>query len=124
MYFSTKKAERIYMTAESSLYLPVQTLAATKESMPSTIPSEMLAVKGIISIVTKQGIDSVKSTKSICTMERSIITPTRNRALVVAAAGIMRNTGEKKSAARKSAAAVNEVSPVRPPSKIPVVLST
>ena len=57
----------------------------------------MLAVNGIMSMVTKHGIDSVKSMKSMWMMERSIITPTRNRALVVAAAGIIRNTGEKKS---------------------------
>jgi hypothetical protein len=88
------------------------------------MPSEMLAVKGIIRIVTKQGTASVKSTKSIWMMERNIMTPTRKRALVVAAAGIIRNTGEKKRAAKKRIAAVNEVNPVRPPSRIPVVLST
>ena len=80
--------------------------------------------QGIMMIVMKEGMASVKSVKLILTMERSIITPTRKRALVVAADGIIMKRGEKKRATRKNRATVNEVSPVRPPSRMPVVLST
>ena len=75
-------------------------------------------------IVTRLGMASVKSMKSMWTMERSIMTPTRKSALVVAAEGIIRKTGEKNSDTRKSIPTVKEVRPVRPPSRIPVVLST
>ena len=55
---------------------------------------------------------------------RIIIVPTRTSALVVAAAGMMRKSGARNSDSRKSIATVNEVSPVRPPSEMPVALST
>ena len=84
----------------------------------------MLAVKGIIIMVMKQGIPVRKCTKSMFSTGRIIMTPTRNRALVVAADGIIRNIGEKNSATKNSRATVIEVRPVRPPSAIPVVLST
>ena len=122
IYFSTKNADSTYITTETSLYRPVSALISTKESIPSTIPSETLAVNGIITMVTKQGTISVMSSKLIWVMERIIKTPTSTNALVVAADGIIRNRGEKKRDAKKSRATVNAVRPVRPPAAMPVVL--
>lgn len=65
IYFMTKKAARIYMTTDRFLPLPAQTLIKTYDNIPNTIPSEMLAVKGIITIVMKLGTASVISLKSI-----------------------------------------------------------
>ena len=84
----------------------------------------MLAVKGIIKMVMKQGSASVKSLRSILVTEPIIRTPTNTSALVVAAEGMMRKKGEKNKARRNNTATVSEVRPVRPPAAIPVVLST
>ena len=73
-------------------------------------------------MVAKQGIDSEKSIKSIYMIWRSIITPTRNSALVVAAEGIIRKMGEKNNDRKNNTATVNAVSPVRPPAAIPELL--
>ena len=75
-------------------------------------------------MVMKQGKASDILVKSMFLIERNIIMPTKTRALVVAAEGIIRNSGEKNKAIKKKTATVSEVNPVRPPSAIPVVLST
>ena len=61
------------------------------------------------------GIASVKSSKGILVTGSSIIRPTRMSTGAIAAAGIDRKSGEKKSAIAKQHAIVNAVRPVRPP---------
>ena len=78
----------------------------------------------MVMMVMKQGTASVKSEKSIFIIGFVINTPTKTKAGVVAAEGMMRKSGEKNKATKKSRATVNEVSPVRPPSAMPVALST
>ncbi len=121
---SRNKTPMAYIMGDNCLASPIQILTITYDNMPNAMPSEMLAVKGMMIIVMKQGRPVRKWTKSIRSTGLIIITPTRTRALVVAAGGIIRNKGEKKSATKNSRATVNAVSPVRPPSIIPVVLST
>ena len=57
-------------------------------------------------------------------MELNINTPTNTSAPVVAAEGMSKNKGERKSARRKKKAVEKAVIPVRPPSAIPAELST
>ena len=61
------------------------------------------------------GIDSAKSSKGIFTIGSSINRPTMMSAGAVAAAGIERKRGEKKSATAKQPATARAVRPERPP---------
>ena len=72
----------------------------------------------------KLGSASEISMRSISWIELSISTPTSTRAPVVAAEGMSRKSGERKSARMKSTAVDSAVIPVRPPSAIPAPLST
>ena len=114
----------MYITIESCRKRPVHTFSITIDNNPITMPSDMLDASGIMIMVRNAGTDSVKSEKSRCTTWLSIITPTNTNAHVVAADGIIKNSGEKNSDTKKSIATANAVKPVLPPSAMPVVLST
>lgn len=88
------------------------------------IPSAMLYVKGIIIIVRKAGIASVKSSKFTSLIGDIMNNPTITRTGAVAALGIIRNRGDRKRATKKRMAVVKAVSPVFPPSATPEALST
>ena len=61
------------------------------------------------------GIDSEKLSSSILLIGSSISRPTRINTGAVAAAGIERNNGDKKSVTAKQQATTKAVRPVRPP---------
>jgi hypothetical protein len=122
--FNINSTAKTIVTIEISLNLPVNAFKSTNESTPNKIPSEIEYVKGIITIVKKAGIDSVKSSKLIFFTGVIIIAPTKIRAGAVAAPGIIRNIGERNNARSISPATVSEVKPVRPPSLTPAALST
>ncbi|MPN57005.1 hypothetical protein SDC9_204699 [bioreactor metagenome] len=75
-------------------------------------------------MVTKAGSASDMSLRSMFGMFPIINTPTMNKAPVVAALGMSKNSGAKNKAMMKRTATVREVSPVRPPSLMPDALST
>jgi hypothetical protein len=83
----------------------------------------MLYVSGIIITVKKTGIDSVASLKSTLTIGLSINEPINISIGAVAAAGTIKNRGDKNRAKRNITATVNDVKPVRPPSATPEALS-
>src|SRR5690554_3898684 len=118
------KTARIAITRLISFIFPVNNLSSTKASIPKTIPSAMLYVNGIIMIVTKAGIDSVKSSKFIFTIGDIIKNPTNTKAATAAAAGTSVNIGAKIPARRTMVAVESDVEPVLPPSATPDALST
>ena len=73
---------------------------------------------------TNAGIASEKSLKLISTTDDIIITPTSTSTGAVAADGIERNNGAKKSEAKKQRPHTNAVNPLRPPCSTPAALST
>ena len=72
----------------------------------------------------KLGRASEMSRRSTSLIELNINTPTNTSAPVVAAEGMSKKRGERKSARRKKKAVERAVIPVRPPSAIPAELST
>ena len=84
----------------------------------------MLYENGIVMIVIKAGMPSERSVNSIFAAALIIIKPTMIRAGADAADGTSKKRGLKKSAMKKMRAVVTDVSPVRPPSATPAVLST
>ena len=112
------------MTGVRSLCLPERSLSRMYDNIPKTIPSAILYVNGIIMIVMKEGIASLKSSKLMFKIGDIIKKPTNTKAGVVAAAGTIRKIGAKNSAKKNIPATVNEVNPVRPPSDTPDALST
>ena len=73
---------------------------------------------------TNAGIDSDISSNGMFLIGSTISRPTIIRAGAVAAAGIERNKGEKKSATAKQIPTTNAVSPDLPPCATPAALST
>ena len=67
-----------------SFHLPEKTCSKTYEMTPKSIPSEILYVKGIMTMEIKHGIDLMWFLKSILLMSVIIITPTKKRADAVA----------------------------------------
>ena len=92
--------------------------------MPSAIPSAIEKLKGIIIAVITRGTDSEKSFH--CSNPPSDLisnTPTNTSAGAVAYGGIAITNGATNRVARKRIPTTTPVSPVRPPTEIPVVLS-
>lgn len=75
-------------------------------------------------MVKNAGIASVKSSKLILSIGVIISEPTSIRAGAVAAAGTIKNRGERNNAKIKMMVVVRAVNPVRPPSATPDALST
>ena len=69
------------------------------------------------------GMETVKSLKSKWHSGSIIKIPTMIRAGEMAMDGIIKNTGEKNRVNRKQKPVTQAVSPVRPPTEIPVTLS-
>ncbi len=83
------------------------------------MPSAMLNIRGIDSSVSTAGSASRKSPRSISVTDCIMNTPTITKAGAVAAAGTIRMTGVKNSAASIKPAVVRPVRPVRPPASTP-----
>ena len=90
---------------------------------PKAMPDAMEKVKGIIIIVRMQGIALEASDQSISFREEHIKIPTIISAGAVAAAGTLRNSGERNGAVKKHNATTSAVMPVRPPALTPAALS-
>jgi len=91
---------------------------------PRLTPFAMLNVSGIAMIVRKAGSASLMSSHVTCTTPSSIMAPTRIRAGAVAAAGMAAASGQRNMLSRNSTPTVTAVRPVRPPSPMPLALST
>ena len=78
----------------------------------------------MVIIVMKAGNDSVISFKLIFFTESIINTPTITKAPLVAALGISMKIGERKRDTRNRIPTKNAVTPERPPSAMPLALST
>ncbi|KAL0910805.1 hypothetical protein M5K25_018894 [Dendrobium thyrsiflorum] len=97
-----------------------QALSSTNTVIPPMSPYAMEYVSGIKIRVMKAGIPCLISAHSISVTAFIIITPTTIRAGPTAHGGIDASNGVKNSERIKYAAAVSAVSPVLPPSRIPV----
>ena len=115
MNFNTKRTARTAITGVTFDFLPVMKFMRTYEIIPKRIPLEIEYENGIAMIQMNAGIDSEKSSNGIYLIGSSIRRPTMMRAGAVAAAGIERKRGEKKSATAKHIATANAVRPERPP---------
>lgn len=124
MYLRMKSTARIYITGVIFLKLPQIMFMSTYEIIPRRIPFEIEYESGIMMIHTKAGIDSEKLSNGIFTIGSIISRPTMISAGAVAADGIERNNGEKKSAITKQHPTANAVRPERPPCATPAALST
>ena len=124
MIFSKNSAAITYTVTDTSLNLPEHTLINAKLNIPKTIPSAILYVKGINTIVRKAGRPSLISLKLIFATDDIINNPTMIRAGEVAAAGTIRNNGAKNRAKTNIIAVLTAVNPVRPPEATPDALST
>lgn len=113
-----------YTVTDTSFDFPQKTLINAKLNIPKTIPSAILYVKGINTMVRNAGKPSLMSLKLILATDEIINKPTIIKAGEVAAAGTIRNNGAKNSAKMKNNAVLTEVSPVRPPDATPDALST
>ncbi|MMZ57673.1 hypothetical protein D1872_196160 [compost metagenome] len=90
---------------------------------PNARPSAILNVSGIMMMVKKAGTTSVKSSKLMRVISVNMKAPTRMRAGAVAKGGTIATNGANRSAIRNKPATTRAVSPVFPPSAIPVVFS-
>ena len=113
-----------YTVTDTSFDFPQKTLINAKLNIPKTIPSAILYVKGINTMVRNAGKPSLMSLKLILATDEIINNPTIIKAGEVATAGTIRNNGAKNSAKMKNNAVLTEVSPVRPPDATPDALST
>ena len=113
-----------YTVTETSFDFPQKTLINAKLNIPKTIPSAILYVKGINTIVRNAGKPSLISLKLTFATDDIMNKPTMIRAGDVAAAGTIRNNGAKNRAKINIKAVLTEVSPVLPPEATPEALST
>ena len=109
------RVAKIYIAGVSFLNFPAAIFKITYAIIPRRIPFAIEYVYGIITKQIKAGMDSEKSSKGISFTELIISRPTIIRAGAVAAEGIERNRGEKKSATANPQATTNAVNPERPP---------
>ncbi len=91
---------------------------------PNEIPSAIENVKGIITIIIKDGINSFKSFQSKFWTPDKIKSDTYIKAPDVAYEGTMLAKGDKKIENKNKKPTVIAVSPVLPPASIPDELST
>ena len=91
--------------------------------IPIPTPLAMDSVYGIMIAVSTAGIDSVWSSHCMLTTLLIIKQATNNKAGAVANCGIVLASGEKNKASKKKALMTQEVSPVRPPARMPAALS-
>ena len=112
------------VTAETSFVFPLKSFRATYDTIPNAIPSEILNMKGIIMIVKKAGMASVKSSRSISLIGDIMKSPTIINAEAVAAPGINTKNGDRNKARPNITAVDKAVKPVRPPAATPDALST
>jgi hypothetical protein len=124
IYLRINNTAKIYIAGVSFLKLPQIIFISTYEIIPRRIPFEIEYENGIITIQTNAGTASEKSSNGICVIGVIIKRPTIISAGAVAAAGIERKSGEKKSATAKQHAIENAVRPERPPCATPAALST
>ena len=81
----------------------------------------MLKVKGMVTIDTKAGIDSWRSSQSIPRTELHISAPNKHRMGTEAKGGTAETTGAKGMANKKQAPVTNGARPVLAPSATPAV---
>ena len=124
MYFRMKRTARMYITGVIFLKFPQMRFISTYEIIPRRIPLEIEYESGIMRMQMNAGIDSEKLSNGIFTIGSIISRPTMISAGAVAADGIERNNGEKKSAITKQHPTANAVRPERPPCATPAALST
>lgn len=115
IYFKMNSTARIYIAGLSFLKLPHIMFMITYEIIPKRIPFEIEYVSGIAIRQMNAGIDSEKSENGIFFTGSIMRRPTMISAGAVAAEGIERKRGEKRSATAKQIATTSAVSPERPP---------
>src|SRR5262249_13219250 len=91
---------------------------------PHRIPSVIENVSGMRTSVTNAGTESSTVVKSICETIWNIAAPTSTSTGAVAYAGTAAASGATKKHGRKQSAVTTDARPVRPPIRIPAMLST
>lgn len=91
---------------------------------PNAMPSTMLYVSGIITIIKKAGNPSEKSCREMFCMDVIIRPPIMIRTGAIAESGMILKIGIKNSDVKNNNPVVIAVRPVRPPAEIPEALST
>lgn len=128
MYFNTNSIARTYISGVIFFFSSVirfpKILIITYEITPIEIPSAMLYIRGIHTIVRYAGTDSLKSLKSISSIAETIKNPTYKSAGAVANPGMEINIGENKTARRNMSPVTTDARPVLAPAPTPAELST
>ncbi len=102
----------------------VNVLIATSAKIPALIPVAIPAVKIVKIIIINGPKDSTKFEKSILDIAEIILNPTKIRAGLVAASGIIKKIGANSIEAKNNSDVVKEVNPVLPPASTPEEDST